>query len=38
MLKKIKPILLSVSTLGVGYFFVQRELNINLGIFDTFYY
>ncbi|CAD8084510.1 unnamed protein product [Paramecium primaurelia] len=38
MLKKLKPILFSVSTLGVGYFFVQRELNINLGIFDTFYY
>ncbi|CAD8181094.1 unnamed protein product [Paramecium octaurelia] len=38
MLKKFKPILLSVSTLGVGYFFAQRELNINLGIFDTFYY
>ncbi|CAD8183185.1 unnamed protein product [Paramecium pentaurelia] len=38
MLKKLKPILFSVSTLGVGYFFVQRELNINLGIFDAFYY
>ncbi|CAK85900.1 unnamed protein product (macronuclear) [Paramecium tetraurelia] len=38
MLKKLKPILLSVTTIGVGYFCVQRELNINLGIFDAFYY
>ena len=37
MLKKLKPVFISISTLSLGYFFVQREINIDLGIYDTFY-
>ncbi|CAD8098529.1 unnamed protein product [Paramecium sonneborni] len=37
MLKKLKPVLISISTLGLSYFIAQREFNIDLGIFDTFY-